>query len=301
MNAKISLILLFIVALLPAAFAQEAEKAKQSDEDTRFLVTNFNHYLLNPVKAEYPKAARDAGLTGSVQLWIEVNKNGEVTSAKLVSGAEQFAESALAAARLSKFKPYDFNGKIYKSTGILTLYFPDTREKEATEQFNAFLLGTRINSGFTGVFGLGGGWAEDVNAIDPAIIKEVEGDIKGVPPEKFMEVLIAGTNTRIKKKMTGEKLWYFELGEKMGRVIFEGVMNESKAVPRSEQSMRKILSDIKEHSKTLPPGFPHFAEKSLKQLVGQLERKELVSDEARKQIVDKWEEVFDFIDRQIPR
>ena len=68
--------------------------------------------LLKFVDAEYPSAAKDAGLTADVLLRLRVESDGSVSEAEVIEGAGHgFDEAALAAARQFVFSPATRAGK----------------------------------------------------------------------------------------------------------------------------------------------------------------------------------------------
>lgn len=63
------------------------------------------------VKANYPDEAQQKEIQGEVVIKLDVNEQGDVTNAEVVSGDPILAKSALAAAKKWKFKPFIRNGK----------------------------------------------------------------------------------------------------------------------------------------------------------------------------------------------
>ena len=67
--------------------------------------------------------AKAAGIEGDVIVELVVNESGEVARARAVSGHPLLRDSAVRAARTSKFKPTVRNGEPVKVSGTLTYYF----------------------------------------------------------------------------------------------------------------------------------------------------------------------------------
>jgi len=88
------------------------------------------------VQPPYPDVAKAAGAEGAVQVRINVNENGEVTTAESVNGHPLLREAALDAARQWKFKQTELDGKPVKVQGVLTFNFTleDGPGKEARER-----------------------------------------------------------------------------------------------------------------------------------------------------------------------
>jgi TonB family protein len=60
---------------------------------------------------EYPEAARQAGVQGTVVLDTIVNGEGAVTQVKFVSGPEALSQAAMDAVRGWRYEPYLMNGQ----------------------------------------------------------------------------------------------------------------------------------------------------------------------------------------------
>lgn len=75
------------------------------------------------VTPQYSEIARKSGIEGKVVVEISLDVDGNVTSAKAVSGPAFLRQSAEDAAKRSKFKPATFNGQPIKATGSITYNF----------------------------------------------------------------------------------------------------------------------------------------------------------------------------------
>jgi len=277
-------------------FAQKTEvPTTNSQTDLPFGVTSFNRLAVDLKKPEYLKAARDANVTGRVELWIEVDEKGTVTSARPVSGPEELKEASVAAALASKFKPFEFQGKIYKAVGPIAFYFPEANEKEHIERLKMCLLSEWINSGFFGIPFLTESWAKEVDAIDPSIFKEVmESEEVKNGGRNEPTVLLDGVTAKLEKRFTGEKLWYFQFGKKLGKLDFVLLTDGPEA------DFRARLNDIREHAKTMPSDFPIFAAGKLRSLVGLLDNKQLTIEEFKRQLETKASEMRQFLGGELP-
>jgi TonB family protein len=67
--------------------------------------------LISPVQPDYPRAALEARRSGAVMLQIEIGPEGTVTDARVLFGAEDFAESAMTAVMQSRFRPFLLQGR----------------------------------------------------------------------------------------------------------------------------------------------------------------------------------------------
>jgi len=77
-------------------------------------------YLAKP---SYPAIAKTVRASGTVQVQVTVDENGDVISASAISGHPLLRGSAVAAARASKFSPTKLSGQPVKVTGIIVYNF----------------------------------------------------------------------------------------------------------------------------------------------------------------------------------
>lgn len=70
-----------------------------------------------------PAAAKEANVTGEVEVEVVIDEQGNAASAKAVSGPDMLRASAVTAARKWKFKPVKVSSKPVKVRAILTFDF----------------------------------------------------------------------------------------------------------------------------------------------------------------------------------
>jgi TonB family protein len=86
-------------------------------------VGNLNKKVLSMPKLAMPEKAKAAGASGPVQMRLEVDENGRVTSAKPLSGHPLLQQEAVSAAKKYKFKPTLLSGVPVKVSGIIVYNF----------------------------------------------------------------------------------------------------------------------------------------------------------------------------------
>jgi len=74
-------------------------------------------------KPVYPSAAAAIGAEGAISVAIVVDEEGNVVSARAVSGHPLLRAAAVAAAREAKFAPTMLSGELVKVSGVLTYNF----------------------------------------------------------------------------------------------------------------------------------------------------------------------------------
>ena len=74
-------------------------------------------------KPAYPAIAKAAHVSGAVNVQVTVDENGNVISARAVSGHPLLRASAESAARQAKFSPTKLSGQQVKVTGVIVYNF----------------------------------------------------------------------------------------------------------------------------------------------------------------------------------
>jgi len=94
---------------------------------------------------EYPAAAQAVKAKGTVKVQIEIDKEGSVSSSKIVSGHPLLRNSALKAASAAKFKPTLLENKPVKVRGVIIYVFGEKPNKkiENTRYFDEDILNAR--------------------------------------------------------------------------------------------------------------------------------------------------------------
>lgn len=119
----------FVVVLLFSTlniFPQSGKKnadltAKNSPKNCRVFL---NGKLLNNPQPFYPDEAKSSGISGKVQIAVEIDEKGNVTSIENFTGEEVFKKTTFEAALQAKFSPTLCNGIPSKKIGIITFNFP---------------------------------------------------------------------------------------------------------------------------------------------------------------------------------
>lgn len=83
------------------------------------------------ITPNYPKRARKAGVQGDVVLTLNIDANGSVTAASVVSGNPELVEAAVKAVRKWKYVPYDLNGAPVAVTTKVLVRFSISETKPA--------------------------------------------------------------------------------------------------------------------------------------------------------------------------
>lgn len=83
----------------------------------------LNGRAISLPKPAYPAIARQAHASGTVVVQVTIDENGNVISARAVSGHPLLQAVAVGAARQAKFSPTKLSGQPVKVTGVITYNF----------------------------------------------------------------------------------------------------------------------------------------------------------------------------------
>jgi protein TonB len=103
---KLSLVLFLV---LPVVVTQ-AQPAQTDDQIYEFIAVDVKPVITRDAQPIYPQSAINAGVEGTVVVSIVVDKNGNVTNAKIFSSIPQLDNAALQAARGKVYSPGQIGG-----------------------------------------------------------------------------------------------------------------------------------------------------------------------------------------------
>lgn len=108
----------------PTARTGDSALIKTSSEPRRSSeVGGLGGKAIKKVQPSYSPVARAAGAQGEVLVEVVVNEQGDVESARAISGHPLLQQSAVDAARQWQFKPSQFEGKPVKVKGSIAFMF----------------------------------------------------------------------------------------------------------------------------------------------------------------------------------
>jgi TonB family protein len=110
-----------LLETLDTVMANDLLGVIQRPEKFKFGVTNGR--LLSTPKPEYPDAARRNNITGRVTVHVSIDPQGNVTSAKAVSGPLELRQAAETAALKARFEPTRLSGTAVSVNGAITYDF----------------------------------------------------------------------------------------------------------------------------------------------------------------------------------
>ena len=85
----------------------------------------LNSRAISLPKPPYPPIAKQAHASGTVVVQVLVDEEGNVLTARAVSGHPLLQAVSVAAARGAKFSPTKVNGELVKVSGVITYTFTE--------------------------------------------------------------------------------------------------------------------------------------------------------------------------------
>jgi TonB family protein len=108
----------------PTLSSEKAEAETKTSTDSKTISGGvLNDKAISLPKPPYPPIARAAKASGTVVVQVTIDENGNVISARAVSGHPLLQAAAIAAARSAKFSPTRLSGQPVKVTGLITYNF----------------------------------------------------------------------------------------------------------------------------------------------------------------------------------
>jgi TonB family protein len=288
--SKKSLISFCFLTLSLFVFNDVRAQTKKAVE--RISTGVINGRAVSLPKPEYPDAAQKAGITGKVNVQVEIDESGKVVSAKAVSGIEDASirKAAETAALQAKFAPTLLSGKPVKVSGVIVYDFVIEKSNEEKVQifgistFLRMLGGSAANlAEFNKFFGSSDMIKETIEEF-PAFSSDLSplSRLENLPPESRVRKIDEVTAS-IKTKLNGSDLWQFELGGYFGGIIsqFMAAKGENGFDPSKldETELKQNLLKIKELCATAPPDFPKDVLSKLVELAEMADKDKIVSAE----------------------
>jgi TonB family protein len=110
-------------AVLVAVLATIAVPSLLSAETLSIPTASAMARVAKKVAPEYPAAARQLNVSGSLEVEITVGEDGSVTEAKVLKGNAMFSSASLSAVKLWKFNPMVQDGVAKSFTSVIVFNF----------------------------------------------------------------------------------------------------------------------------------------------------------------------------------
>lgn len=118
----VGLLMLFAVNIFSQTEGQNSNLIAQNTK--KFCSIFLTGKLINNPQPIYPSEAKIAGISGKVEVEVNISEEGNVTSVESIVGDDLLKKSASEAALQAKFTPTLCDGVPAKNVGIITFNFP---------------------------------------------------------------------------------------------------------------------------------------------------------------------------------
>lgn len=121
MKDKFFLMIALVAFLLTAVAAQQTDSAKPPKvRVSQAVILSLLSHRVNP---EYPDEAKADGISGTVTMRLEIDTEGHVAQADVLSGHPLFVQPAIDAVKQWQFKPFTLHGEPAEVETTAALYF----------------------------------------------------------------------------------------------------------------------------------------------------------------------------------
>lgn len=220
MKHRIAFLLFLILGFgLPIVSAQTETTVKQISGGV------LNGKASNLPKPAYPAAARAVGASGTVNVQVTIDEQGNVVSAAAVSGHPLLRQAAVQAAVEAKFNPTLLSAQPVSVTGVLVYNFDGApgesgEKRSVAEQWmnEGFLLGFNENHETPGKINLPAEFGSE---------QEQLRTLAKLSPEE-QKIQLSSIVSVIKSKLNAADSWRFEFGLAKGKIF--GNFNDESSI-----------------------------------------------------------------------
>lgn len=262
-------------------------------------------------KPEYPLEARKAGVYGSVNVQIVIDRAGNVISAEAVSGHPLLQEVSVEAAKQSKFQPTLLEGSAVEVSGVIVYNFQNSSVKEEidnstestsndfqekSEPMGFALFSKLYDERFI---------IEDISKIDEPFDEmsnkyfnapKFTGKFSEKAKDEQTKIIESYKNFYI-QNFDSSARWQIQTGEILGD-LFKNVIVSMKQTGSpfiNETDLRRHLTNINNQMLRVPKNFPEPLSKSLTKLGDYSKHNDLGSAEIQKEIFMNISEFFEIV------
>jgi TonB family protein len=141
---------IFILILILPVTVILAQTTQADDQIYDFFTVQEKPVIRNDAQPDYPQAAIDAGIEGTVVVTVVINKNGTVADAEILNSIPQLDNAALSAARRKTFTPGAIDGSPVNTRMNIPIVFnlatvPAASLPEETESYTPSASGDVVD------------------------------------------------------------------------------------------------------------------------------------------------------------
>lgn len=285
--SKILLILVTLFLTISASFAQTPTPTQK-----KTIGGVVNGKAISLVK---PPSVQK--ISGEVRVEVLIDEQGNIFSAKAVSGSTDLYQMSEKAALASKFSPTILSGKPVKVSGVIVYKFKTTdnlKEKLKFLNLGAFLSMAKII--------LPDEWGEPLSKnefTNEVVMREMLLPITKITKQTSMEnrlQILNQVQASLEKKLSGDDTWQYELGRELGGLMTEihKIISDDTA-KLNEIAVKNHLLKIRTMLSSTPADFPMEVSDKFKQIINLGDNANIKLDEITDELAQLILEMLDMI------
>lgn len=232
----------FVITLIcGVSFGQQSGAAGAPPSSAKSISGGvLNGKATNLVKPAYPAAARAVNASGSVNVQVTIDENGDVISATAVSGHPLLRAASVTAARQSKFAPTYLSGEAVKVNGIIVYNFVADKNY-LTEQQMFVPFGIPLMLSMMKITDLDQDTKKTLLEFAEAVPAELDAArvllrrMANARTKTERNRLIDELVTSFVTELEGTNLWLAELGQAWGNAV-----SSSEAISKRNSSANRV-------------------------------------------------------------
>lgn len=318
-------LLMILLLLLCSSFIYGQETVETPSAGKTISGGVVNGKAISLPAPAYPAAAAAVGASGTVNVQVLIDEEGNVISANAVSGHPLLRSAAAGAARNAKFRPTQLEGKPVKVSGVITYVFNSSKTGQNDEGGSATAGDIPANSSGSNI----GEDREKLNYLAVSaiirVLMKINADenlkyiatqffndfISGMGPEELPEELefikelatapkerraelLSAFSSVLRESASDTQLWYISFGEDLGDLIADS-LKRTVVGGTGSAPVKSGLSKIKNSLISAPPDFPKNLREPLKELIEFSEQNNLADVDILSELDDKIMEIGDLI------
>ena len=257
-------------------------------------------------KPEYPAAAKAVRAGGGVNVEVTIDENGDVISARAVSGHPLLQQAAAAAARQAKFKPTLLAGQPVKVTGVIVYNFvappssPASSAGNKSEESEELVFYTGLSMFLTALKDIEPD--EEANSIlremasgFPAEFAAEREQLNRLSNAKRSEQprIIDEFTASFGRRLSGTELWLFDFGKHWGSALGQAYKLSGGQMPGDKVKFIDSINKMTALLNSAPKDIPAEILEKIRKIALDNDENDMVSPEF---INDFFKASFEFIE-----
>ncbi|MEK7723536.1 MAG: energy transducer TonB [Acidobacteriota bacterium] len=250
-------------------------------------------------KPTYPEFAKSQKIKGKVEVRVTIDEQGNVISAKAISGPAELRKPSEKAALASKFSPTIIQGEPYKVTGVIIYNFQPKEQPVSNEEKLKF-MGMGVFLVVAKIMPMSE-WETlpEKELENETILKETLMPLTKITPQTNKEEQIQILNqvaAKLEKVLTGNEAWQYQLGKEFGGLMIEiQKVRSNHSINFDETIIKSKLLNMKELLAVSPSDLPANLYNKFNEITKLSDAANLNSDENKAKFLQLIGEILDIV------